>query len=167
MSSTIEAYTGIICSCLPLLPPLVDKYWPKNFGSSIYKLWSSGSRRKSISNKAGSEVSLQFQQQKPWQQVNYASHESVGVQKKYYNRSDDGSITGEVNSWERIAWALFLFLCFLFYLDFIYMSKFSYSLFFLFFFTLRGSAFWFIIATIYILTSPIIPMLTNHNNLQT
>ncbi|OJI97123.1 hypothetical protein ASPVEDRAFT_78860 [Aspergillus versicolor CBS 583.65] len=101
--ATIEAYTGIICSCLPLLPPLVDKYWPKNFGSSIYKLWSSGSRRKSFSNKAGSDVSLQFQQQKPWQQVNYASHESVGVQKKYYNRSDDGSITGEVNSWERNA----------------------------------------------------------------
>lgn len=118
MNSTIEAYTGIICSCLPLLPPLLDKYWPKDFGSSIYRFWSSGSRRKSLdNNKAESEVSLQLQQQNPWQRANYVSPDSVSVQKEYRYRSDDGNFPGRVNAWERIAWAFLSFLYFLYYLN--------------------------------------------------
>ncbi|KKK18675.1 hypothetical protein P175DRAFT_0536098 [Aspergillus ochraceoroseus IBT 24754] len=45
--AVIEANTGIICACLLLLPAFLDRYWPKHFGSSINRLWSSRQRGKS------------------------------------------------------------------------------------------------------------------------
>ncbi|KAL4995489.1 hypothetical protein BDV10DRAFT_174606 [Aspergillus recurvatus] len=70
--ATIEANTGIICACLPLLPALLDRYRATNFGSSLNRLWSSGSRRKSSVGATESEVSLQTQS---WQHAKTPAHE--------------------------------------------------------------------------------------------
>ncbi|RDW63131.1 uncharacterized protein DSM5745_10242 [Aspergillus mulundensis] len=70
--STVEANTGIICACLPLLPALFDKLWPKNISFTLYKRWSNGSRPKSSCPAEESELSLnrhqhQALQQQAWQ----------------------------------------------------------------------------------------------------
>ncbi|KAL4756285.1 uncharacterized protein BDW70DRAFT_166332 [Aspergillus foveolatus] len=70
--ATIEANTGIICACLPVLPALLDRYGAKRFGSSLNRFWSSGSRRKYSSATTESELSLQ---QRPSQYAQYPTHE--------------------------------------------------------------------------------------------
>ncbi|KAL3431445.1 hypothetical protein BDV09DRAFT_198742 [Aspergillus tetrazonus] len=70
--ATVEAYTGIICACLPVLPALLDRYREKNFGSSLNRLWSGGSRRKYSSGATESEVSIP---QRPWQYVKTPTRE--------------------------------------------------------------------------------------------
>ncbi|KAL5048956.1 hypothetical protein BDW71DRAFT_195811 [Aspergillus fruticulosus] len=71
-SSMIEANTGIICACLPVFPALLDRYRSKDFGSALYRLWSSGSGRKPSSAAAESELSLQ---QRSWRYAKAPNHE--------------------------------------------------------------------------------------------
>ncbi|CBF69414.1 hypothetical protein AN6465.2 [Aspergillus nidulans FGSC A4] len=47
---------AVICACLPVLPALLDRYREKNFGSSLNRLWSGGSRRSYSSAATESEV---------------------------------------------------------------------------------------------------------------
>ncbi|KAL4990610.1 hypothetical protein BDW68DRAFT_185560 [Aspergillus falconensis] len=72
----IEANKGIICACLPVFPALLDRYRSKDFGSALYRLWSSGSGRKPSSAAAESELSLQ---QRSWRYAKAPNHELQAV----------------------------------------------------------------------------------------
>ncbi|KAL4935413.1 hypothetical protein BDV06DRAFT_228852 [Aspergillus oleicola] len=104
--ATIEANTGIICACLPLLPALFDKYWSKDLGSSFGRLWSWASA--DSQSEVGVPLKEQRQRKREWQSVESKGQRHVAVHKLHtatmdpYHRKEDGQTSQRAGAWAPI-----------------------------------------------------------------